>query len=550
MARLVQPRPDPNQSEDLVTEVFQRHGFVNEAHTLAAICRATGLGDGTGDELREDHERLVEHVAAELRKLVPAEAVREVVLLLAIYALEQTARQSARGWKPDESTLVTAAIGRCEWTREALPGALRVAFAVVKGGPVHLKRIVGALFGAGHLDPLEFIDLAAVRSTTKGTGGASWNQQARENDPSLPDYWFALDPVRTFDAFRRLFEVEPIDTLGVLALGIERAISLQYPGTPVSLAGSSSEIEMRELYSHVGPLALVLCRRRADAQADARTLTRCCWSYSRVLGENAPEVLGDAYQPLVRLAFAELENLRKVLRGPDAEAFLDSEGAHLSEAVFFVPRTDATALWPILRRLVLALREVPRRGVPLDLRTWDERGDAFEKVPRPWNWVVDHIARVLELLLGRELQRDPELKELRREFAKFCIDRTKTREKARPDQALTNESFFEPKPEWRAAYVNAAKELHPNLGERGHHALNWSRDHDPDEDVRDAARSAAEVIRHGHGLPKNMSPRRAMFAAFWWLRQAHVVSLGGQVDAEGAQRTFRKEMRRQADIEK
>lgn len=549
MARLVQPRPDLNQAEDLLTKAFQRHGFVNEAQALAAVCRATGLGaHDVPDELQEDHERVVEYVAVELRKLAPSDAARDVVLLLAIYTLEQTARQSSRSWRPHESTLVTAAIEECRWNRD-LSDELRNVFAVVKGGPVQLKRIVGALLGAGHVDPLQFIDVTAVRSTTKGIGGVSWNQQAREDDPSLPDYWFALDPVHAFDAFRRMFEAEPIDTLGALALGIERSISLQYPGTPISLARGPSEIEMRELYPNVGALALVLCRRRADAHDD-RTLTRCCWSYSRVLSETAPEVLGDLYQPLVRLAFAELENLRKVLRGPDAEALLRSEGDYLSEAVFFVPRTDATALWPVLRRLVLALREVPRRGVPLDLRTWDEHEAAFEKVPRPWNWVTDHIARVLELLLGRELKRDPELKELRREFAKFCIERTKTREKARADQALTNESFFEPKPEWRAAYVNAAKELHPNLGERGHHTLNWSSDHDPDEDVRDAARSAADVIRHGHGLPKNTSPRRAMFAAFWWLRQAHVVSLGEQVDREGAQRTFRKEMRRQADIEK
>jgi hypothetical protein len=152
----------------------------------------------------------------------------------------------------------------------------------------------------------------------------------------------------------------------------------------------------------------------------------------------------------------------------------------------------------------------------------------------------------LELLVGR----DDDLEVLRREFAKFCLDRIKTREKARADRPLANDDFFEPKPEWRAAYINAAKELHPNLGERGHHVLGWSRDHDPDESVRDSARSAAEVIRHSHGLPKNTSPRRAMFAAFWWLRQAHVVSLGERVDEAGAQRTFRKEMRRQADIEK
>jgi hypothetical protein len=422
--------------------------------------------------------------------------------------------------------------------RSDLSDAVLVAFQFVKDGPARLKRIIGELFSAGHVDPMRFLDADAIRTTKKGTGG-SWNQAERDNDPRLPDYWIALDAYRALDAFRRLFEVEPIETLGALALGLEQSLMLQYPG------------KMGYLYPYVDPLAQVLCRRRSsEGSHHDRTLTRCCWSYARLVGERAADALGSDYKPLANFALIELGELRTALRGPDAEAFLRDHGGYLTEAVFFGPLTDAESLWGVLRRLFLALREIRHRGVPLDLRTWDEREPTFERVPRPWNWVVDHIARVLELLLGRDLERDPELKELRREVAKFCIDRIKTREKARGDRPLTNEVFVEPNPTWRGAYINAVRELHPNLGERGHHALAWSRDHDPDDDVRVAAKSAAEVVRHGHGLPKNTSPRRAMFAAFWWLRQAHVVSLGEEVDVKGAQRTFRKEMRRQADLEK
>jgi hypothetical protein len=552
MARLIEPRPDPNLSADRLAKVFVQRGFVDEAHALAAICRAAGLG-AAGDldhDLYEDHERVVAHVANEMFKLArPGSLPADAILLLAIHTLDRAAsRHSFINWTPTEDFLAPAFD---EWVKDRadLSVAVQAAFTVFKDGPVEIKPIVGELFTTGHLDPLKFIDAEAIRTTTKGTGGVSWSQPTRENDPRLPDFWFALDPVASFDAFRRLFEAEPIDTLGVLALGLERSLMLQYSGNPVA-RGSDQEIQMRELYPYLDPLAHVLCRRRSESMNNDRTLMRCCWSYSRLTGERAPELLGELYEPLARLALAELENLRKVLRSPDAEAFLNNEADLLTEAVFFGPRTDPTALWPVLRRLVLALREVPHRGVPLDLRTWDEHEASFERVPRPWNWVVDHIARVLELLIGRELERDSELAELRYEFAKFCIERVKTREKARADRPLANEDFFEPKPEWRAAYINAAKELHLNVGGRGHHALTWSRDHDPDEDVRDAARSAAEVLRHGHGLPKNTSPRRAMFAAFWWLRQAHVVSLGERVDEEGAQRTFRKEMRRQADLKK
>jgi hypothetical protein len=550
MARLIQPRPDPDVLADVLLDVFRRHGFATEASALAAVCRAVGLGDaGPLDPLQDDYERVAEHVASELRKLAPSDAPIELLLLLEMYVLQQAVRQGFRNWNPDEPTLIAAALRECARRRADLSEPLRAAWAIVKHGPAQLKPIAVALFSAGHVDPLNFLDADAVRTTTKRTGGSSWNQPSHDNDPRLPDFWLTLDPIRAFDAFRRWFEAEQIETLGALALGLERQIGLQYPGTRIA-RGPKQEIEIRELYPQVETLALVLCRRRSESQNDNQTLTRCCWSYARLAGERAPALLGDLYEPLARRALSELEHVRKGLRGADAEAFLRDHGDYLHEAVFFGPRTSSDSLWPVLRRLVLALREVPRRGVPLDLRTWDEPEPEFEKVPRPWNWVVDHIARVLELLLGRELERDDDLNELRREFAKFCLDRIKTREKARADRPLANEDFFEPKPEWRAAYINAAKELHPNLGERGHHVLGWSRDHDPDEDVRDAARSAAEVIRHGHGLPKNTSPRRAMFAAFWWLRQAHVISLGERVDESGAQRTFRKEMRRQADLEK
>jgi hypothetical protein len=41
-----------------------------------------------------------------------------------------------------------------------------------------------------------------------------------------------------------------------------------------------------------------------------------------------------------------------------------------------------------------------------------------------------------------------------------------------------------------------------------------------------------------------MSPRRAVLGAFWWLRQAHLKSLGIEIDRDGAQRTRIKELSR------
>jgi len=104
--------------------------------------------------------------------------------------------------------------------------------------------------------------------------------------------------------------------------------------------------------------------------------------------------------------------------------------------------------------------------------------------------------------------------------------------------------FIEPNPMWRAGYAHALRELRANPGGRGHRALQWSFKNDPDEDVRAAAELAYQVVRKSHGVPLEQSPRRPLYAAFWWLRQAHVLSMSEIPDERGAQRTFNKEIRR------
>ena len=45
-------------------------------------------------------------------------------------------------------------------------------------------------------------------------------------------------------------------------------------------------------------------------------------------------------------------------------------------------------------------------------------------------------------------------------------------------------------------------------------------------------------------LDDGASPRRPLFEAFWWLRQAHLLTLGKEIDESGAMRTRRKELHR------
>ena len=137
------------------------------------------------------------------------------------------------------------------------------------------------------------------------------------------------------------------------------------------------------------------------------------------------------------------------------------------------------------------------------------------------------------------------MRDLREEFAKFCLSRLKTRTSG---IASTNKDFVEPRPVWRKSYVQALTVLRVNPGGRAHKTLFWTTNNDPDDEVRKLAKLAHRQIRHldrkKPNLDEGASPRRPLFEAFWFLRQAHLITRGKEVDPAGAMRTRRKELHR------
>ena len=97
--------------------------------------------------------------------------------------------------------------------------------------------------------------------------------------------------------------------------------------------------------------------------------------------------------------------------------------------------------------------------------------------------------------LQKELEQDPHLRELREEFAKFCLERLMTKTKDKNTQ-YANEDSVEPRPAWRQCYVQALKALRVNPGGRGHRILFWLLDNDPDEQVRELSKKAHKQVRH------------------------------------------------------
>ncbi|MCI0365516.1 MAG: hypothetical protein L0219_16760 [Phycisphaerales bacterium] len=211
-------------------------------------------------------------------------------------------------------------------------------------------------------------------------------------------------------------------------------------------------------------------------------------------------------------------------------------------------------VWRGMKPMLLALRALSAPAVAPDLRYWIEPGRT--PPPEPWCDVVAWMINLFHNRVGKEQATDRDLIELRGHLAAFCLERLVDRwskqersaaAKARRNRA--NEDIVERSPEWRLCLIRAFNSLGLNPEAKGHRTLHTSSQIDPDPDVREAASEAYQRVRRGMALPDGVSPRRAVMSALWWIRQAHLLGLGIQPDADGAQRTRTKELTRTKETE-
>jgi hypothetical protein len=262
---------------------------------------------------------------------------------------------------------------------------------------------------------------------------------------------------------------------------------------------------------------------------------------------------------MIDAARADIAALRQVLEKadkagdtPEAQQFV-LQLRHLRRCASLLAFHGS--VFQMLKPMVLALRKLKTPAVAHDLRDWDEFAD--DPPPKPWCELPAMISAVFHATVGREQVEDPDLENLRGEFGAFCLERLTDRwkdaeRKAAPasGRVRTNEDMTEPSPEWRYAYVRAAAALRINPDGKGHRTLHMAASLDPDGDVKDAARSAEQLLRHQGRLPERVSPRRAVMTAIWLLKQAHLRALDVYVDADGAQRTRIKELTRTKEVER
>jgi len=227
-----------------------------------------------------------------------------------------------------------------------------------------------------------------------------------------------------------------------------------------------------------------------------------------------------------------------------AAAGFDLQRRTLSDAVCLLAEYEG--IWSGMKPMLLAWRALGAPAVARDLRYWNEPG--LEPVPQPWSQLVMWPIALLHSHARAEEDRDPHLHRLRCELADYCLDRLLDNldksERAAARTPRSTDEMKEPSAAWRYAYIRAFGVLGVNPKGNARRRLEISCEIDPDESVRDAASMALNTAMRNESLAEDVSPRRAILSALWWLRQGHLLALGLEPDPDGAQRTRVKELAR------
>ncbi len=368
------------------------------------------------------------------------------------------------------------------------------------------------------------------------------------------------DTVR-LDTLLQTFTDFPADILGDKILGLLNAIHCAMSVIPSSSSGVRLDPlndGWRVVANELIPFLDLLTAKEPNLSQERSALLKAWWHLAKVIygwsmGGLESELSTELRGRLVESAARHVGILRSVLRDtPEVFEEKSSTGTVFDfyREAFYILLTLATP-WRCLKSLLLAFAGMTVQAVTSDLRPWPESGR--EPPPHPYSLIPVWVGIAMyPQNLRKELDLDPHLQGLREEFAKFCLERLKTKKNKEASstdkQSYTDEDFVEDRPAWRQGYVQAITALRVNPGGRAHRTLYWLSQNDPAENVRELAKRAHKQIRHLDRKKPNLddgaSPRRPLFEAFWWLRQAHLATLGIEIDGPGAMRTRRRELHR------
>jgi len=242
---------------------------------------------------------------------------------------------------------------------------------------------------------------------------------------------------------------------------------------------------------------------------------------------------------LVTRCCKKLNNFRKNI---EQKEFPEHEYKYLNEyilpASYFIWEGTGN-IWKALKPLIMAFRV--SKDVLLD------------ELLNPTNNISDLFINSITSFFRIEDQE--KLKELRYNMANDFAEYLKPTKNERQAEKYTQKeretegfdlSYTEPSPYWRYAYVRALGDLGVKTDKLGHYfhkILENVSEKDTSEEVKKAAKKVMEeldLIRKGYSGDNH---KKCLFEAFWWLKNAHMLSLGGEIDRNKALEQRIKEWR-------
>lgn len=381
------------------------------------------------------------------------------------------------------------------------------------------------------IDPTQLIAIAKTTSIYGGSWSSGEEQQIRK-DVRSPAFWIAVAPEAAIRGLAPAIKVATDEDLAWLARGINICANRS-----LAVSGfSSTPPPVHEVTKFAFD---AVDARVGEKPRDALPLLRHTWLHLwrdlfwRYKVE--PHAARDAR--LLAAADLELGSLRPIVERADQAAFTERLPS-FSAAVTCM--FELAPLWDGFRSLLLAFRKLPVPGVAADLRWWSDTYHRQPLLPEPWHHIAAELVGSFHTYAKREQDKDADLEALRTAFARFCLDRLKSRE--------SGDGPREDNPIWRLGYIDAVLALRINPEGKGHHTLHHAAEHDPEPEVKAAAKAAYNVLRHGPTL-KGESPRRSVLLAFWHLRQSHRAALGVPIEERGANRIREEEVRRTTEQE-
>jgi len=273
----------------------------------------------------------------------------------------------------------------------------------------------------------------------------------------------------------------------------------------------------------------------APKDDDARLVRKLAVYFAhRAFVRGCVKISSDENRRIRVLVTSELGALRLLCKNNEARKFA-SEQIHFTWCLELL--STIAGLGAGLKQGVLMLRQLKVPALKDDLSYWG----ALDPNTTPWAPIPSALINSIHHYGSLELPSDPQLKSARLALAEFCLDRLG--HEKRPNAGETGK-FTEESPYWRYCYVRAVEALRANPGGRGQHILKWTRDHDPEEQIKVAAEEAYKVIRHNAGLGPDVSPKRALVTAISWLFQAHLYALGRELDESAIQANLTTLLRR------